>query len=124
YKFLHPENNADQQLDIALTKDRFPFFTRSLNVKISNITCYGYMDNMDEYKIQVKPLFGDADADLLTAARVAGEQWHIADKALPAPAVLAPLQIKIRKTASTTYKLLTEDEIKEMLIVIKYQVNS
>ena len=124
YKFLHPENNADQQLDIALTKDRFPFFTRSLNVKISNITCYGYMDNMDEYKIQVKPLFGDADTDLLTAARVAGEQWHIADKALPAPAVLAPLQIKIRKTASATYKLLTEDEIKEMLIVIKYQVNS
>jgi hypothetical protein len=131
YRFLHKDDPpSDNVLELEISKDRFPFFTRHKDIKINTVHLLVLADNTDEYKVQLSPPLGTDTADLITLAPppvnfgnlhygfkdVSSETMDLVDD--PAN----PWKLKIRKSSVNNFHSISETEIKEIYIIFEYNL--
>ncbi len=138
YKFLHPQDDCDNELQMVISKDRFPFFAKDKNVEITAIDFYAKCSDSSEYKVQLSPPVTvsdplvDSDAGLFTLTApytfTDGRPGiiHHGQKApvtVSLPTSSSPWILKVRKTGVTNFLSLTEAEMEDIYLALSYKLS-
>jgi len=138
YKFLHPQDDCDNELQMVISKDRFPFFAKDKNIEITAIDFYAKCSDSSEYKVQLSPPVTaasplvDSDAGLFTLTApytfTDGRPGiiHHGQKApvsVSLPTSSSPWILKVRKTGVTNFLSLTEAEMEDIYLALSYKLS-
>lgn len=129
YKFLHPVNNADQELIINLKPEHFPFFIRSKlsTLKIKTLDLFVQTDEEKEFTTSFKVTTGDILNDLTASSDSNFNNVHhcshdfTKDNPANIPNSLGEfrLKIKIKLNPEIDYKSLADDKIENMFMLLQ-----
>jgi len=115
YKMFHPSDGVTHVLDFELAIERFPYFAQNRSVTINKIYIYGFFKTEDNYLVTVTTNGAEVGIDLLASAQHAGSNAT----SLPSAFALGNFTLSIKKGGIDV----TEDEVKDLIIVVTYQLS-
>jgi 3-dehydroquinate dehydratase len=122
YKFLNPENNADQELIINLKKEHFPFFIRGrlAGLKIKKAELFVETEATANFTANVKITNATAaDGLVVSPAPEFNNVHHLSiEFNTGAPNALGEIRLKIKLAAALNFKLLTDETIEDLFLLL------
>jgi peptidoglycan hydrolase-like protein with peptidoglycan-binding domain len=125
YKFLHPENNGEQELVINLKAEHFPFFIRGkLNaLKIKGLDLFIETAEAKDFITDIKV----TNKNIMLGLNVSGDAnfngiHHLATPAAltaDMPNALGEFKLKIKVSGITDFKSLAADKIKDIYLLLQ-----
>jgi hypothetical protein len=129
YAFLHPSDGNDQTLTVDTAPEKFPFFTRGLDLKVNGIDVFAKLSDAGDYALEIsRPGGGPPQTVNLQADPSLGvHHWGVHPLAPKsdigrAPATAAhPWTFKIKRAGAADFHSLTPDEIEDLVVVLQYE---
>lgn len=131
YQFLNPPANQDQVLTLETPPDRFPFFTDSLDIKVSGIDVIAKLSDPGDYTLVITPPTGPSQTVTMRVDPALNGLHHWSVNPLSPKIDLgrAPAQnpyptwtIKLQKAGATDFLSLTSSEIEDLFVIFQYEV--
>ena len=122
YKFLHPDNDNDQEFVFNLKPEHFPFFIRGkLNdLKIKQLDLFVETEEINDFKTNIKITNKNFDNDLTVAVDSSFNNAHHLSKNLPANTdVLGEIRLKLKLEAAGDFKSLAPDQIENIYLLLQ-----
>ena len=126
YQFLHPENNADQELVINLKPEHFPFFIRGKlsALKIKALDLFVETNDANDFKANIKVTNGNSMDGLVVSPDPNFKDVHHLWKDLSAnspnsPNSLGELRLKIKLSSVNDFKSLADDKIDDLFLLLQ-----
>jgi hypothetical protein len=120
-RFLKPANpQDDQQLDLSLTKDLFPFFARGRTVTVQRLELLAACREATDLVAKLAPPLAENDTFAVTADGTYGELHH-GSKALANPEI-GDWVLRLRTTTAQDFKSLPADWLSDLFIVVHFEI--
>jgi hypothetical protein len=139
YKFLNPGDGQEQVLTIDTAPDRFPFFTRGLDIKVKEIDLMIKSSNTNSYTLQINNPDGSAIVDPVTKLpsltllpNALGNLYHLNSaitppiidlKRAPADKPYPTWSLKLQQSGAAGFRPVTATELDDIFIILHYQVS-
>jgi hypothetical protein len=132
-KFLNPAPGADQTLTLALPPERFPLFTRGLDIRVVAIDVVATIADTDDYTLELTPPSGPPQTVTLSPDATLGGAHHkelvfnpkVDLGRAPTPPAISPpaFSVRLQKANAGDWQSLARSDIADLLLVVSYQVS-
>jgi hypothetical protein len=130
--FLNPGPNNDQVLKLDIGPDRFPFFTRSADIKIDGMDAIGKLSDSGPYHLIVTPPKAATAVDVRMTVQAPFNGAHWGDNQFAggiavaaAPTGPAPTwSFKLQKEGATDFRSLAVDELDDLILILQYELKN
>jgi hypothetical protein len=120
YKLFNPSDGNEQMMEVEITQDRFPYYTRFGTIKIKSVSVYGYFNTADDYTVELTS--GSGAATKQTFALTGSGNYLDTKNVSSLSYALGNFILKVKKTADADYTSLSETDVRDLIIVMDYQV--
>jgi peptidoglycan hydrolase-like protein with peptidoglycan-binding domain len=123
YKFLHPDNNADQELIVNLKPEHFPFFIRGKlsTLKIKTLDLFVETEETNDFTANLKITNQNSINDLPISADPDFRSVHHLNQDFSAnsPNILGEFRLKIRLSSANNFKSLADGKIADLFLLLQ-----
>jgi hypothetical protein len=122
YKFLHPDNDNEQELIFELKPEHFPFFIRGKlrNLKIKHLDLFVETEETSEFSANVKITNKNFINDLTVSVDSSFNNVHHLSKDLPPNTdALGEIRLKVKLGTASDFKSLAPDTIKNIYVLLQ-----
>ena len=133
-RFLNPGAGNDQILTLDMAPDRFPFYTSTMDIKVSGIDVLAKTADASDYTLVITPPGGAAQTVTFSADASLNGVHHWSNPSLspkvdlgrtPTPAGATPptWMLKLKKTSAADFQSLTAGDLDDLALIVAYEAS-
>jgi peptidoglycan hydrolase-like protein with peptidoglycan-binding domain len=131
HKFLHPAGEQDQVLVLDTEADRFAFFTRGMDIKVTGVDVVAKLVGGNYTLELTRPGVSTPATATMEPDAALGGLHHWADEALapkssigraPASPPHPQWTVKLRQEGAADFRSLREGDVEDIVLILRYEV--
>jgi hypothetical protein len=131
-RFLSPPTGQDQVLTIDTAPARFAFFTSGFNLRVTGIDVIAKLDDPGDYTLKITRPGAAPQTETMSVDGTLGELHVFSDESLAPASNLGSTDtvgsppawsFRLQKDGAADFRSLAEDEIEDLVIILRYTVN-